>query len=161
MRNTSLKLTLALSCGLLAVAAHAAPPVKPVKNPRTVSGHIIYTPIRGQELGDSMNKSNISYHGGPTITSAKVVYIFWGAPFCFGGADRAYATTLQAFRNQLGTTGEYKTITQYSGILLSNLGTGTADLFDCTNPPVNVTDALVQAKVNSYIGSRLQRQHGL
>jgi hypothetical protein len=150
MRIESMKLALALSCGLLAVAAHAAPPGKLIKNPRTIAGHIIYTPIRGQEP-DSLNKANVTYHGGPTITSAKVVYIFWGAPFCVGGADRAYATTLQAYRNQLGTTGEYKTITQYSGILLTNLGSGTADLFDCTNPPVNVTDALVQAKINFYI----------
>lgn len=151
MRIGSMTSALALSCGLLAVAAYAAPPLKVVKNPRAGTGNTIATPLRGQELGDPMNKSNLSYHGGPTITSAKVVYIFWGSPFCFGGADRAYATTLQAYRNQLGTTGEYKTITQYSGIQLANLASGTADMFDCTNPPVNVTDALVRSKVNTYI----------
>jgi hypothetical protein len=135
---------------LLAAAANAAPPLL-VKNPRAGAGHTIYTPPRGRELGDPMDKSNLSFHGGPTITSAKVVFIFWGSAFCIGGSDRAYATTLQAYRNQLGTTGEYKTITQYSGIQLANLASGTADMFDCTNPPVNVTDALVQAKVNTYI----------
>ncbi|HEX3527074.1 MAG TPA: hypothetical protein VH988_08410 [Thermoanaerobaculia bacterium] len=98
-----------------------------------------------------MNKANITYHGGATITSAKVVYLFWGSAFCFGGADHAYATTLQAYRNQLGTTPEYAVITQYSGILASNLGTGTADLFDCSNPPVNVTDAIAQSEVNLYL----------
>jgi hypothetical protein len=112
---------------------------------------VIYTPIRGHAFGNPMEKANLLFHGGPVITSAKVVYIFWGSAFCFGGADRAYATTLQAFRNQFGTTPEYAVITQYSGILASNLGTGTADLFDCTNPPVNVTDAIVRAKVTSYL----------
>src|SRR4029077_17376377 len=33
----------------------------------------------------------------------------------------------------------------------ANLAAGTADLFDCTNPPVNVTDAIVQAKVSFYL----------
>jgi len=127
---------IALSCLLLAATVSADP--------------VIYTPIRGHSAGN-MDKSNLVNHGGPTITTAKVVYIFWGATFCIGGAERAYATTLQAFRNQLGTTPEYAVITQYSGIALANLGTGTADLFDCTNPPTNVTDAIVQAKVSSYL----------
>ena len=154
MRIGNIKSVLALSCGLLAVAANAAPPEKAAKGPWADAGHVMYTPAHGHEFGKPpMLKANITYHGGPTITSAKVVFIFWGSPFCFGGVDRAYATTLQAYRNQLGTTGEYKTITQYSGILLSNLGTGTPDLFDCTNPPINVTDAIVQSKVNSYIAA--------
>ena len=57
------------------------------------------------------------------IVSAKVVFIFWGPNFNNAAStDYSYARTLQAFRNQFGTTGEYNTITQYSGILLSNLG---------------------------------------
>ena len=67
--------------------------------------------------------------------------------------DFAYAQTLQAFRNQFGTTGEYNVITQYSGIQLTNLGSGTADLFDSTTPPTNVTDAVVQGEVNKYLST--------
>jgi len=141
MKSSRLKLALALSCGLLAAAANAAPQ----------NDHIIYTPIKG---GVSLNKArvvNLTYHNGPTLTSAKVVLIFWGPSFATGGADNAYATTLQAFRNQFGTTGEYNVITQYSGILQNNLGSGSADWFDTTTPPTNVTDAVVQSEVNAYL----------
>ncbi|HEY2737942.1 MAG TPA: hypothetical protein VGK45_06015 [Thermoanaerobaculia bacterium] len=141
MKSSRLKLALVLSCGLLAAAANAAPQ----------NDHIIYAPIKG---GASLNKArvvNLTYHNGPTITSAKVVLIFWGPSFATGGADNAYATTLQAFRNQYGTTGEFNVITQYSGILLSNLALGTADWFDTTTPPANVTDAIVQSEVNAYL----------
>jgi hypothetical protein len=144
MRNNRLKFALALSCGLLAAVANAAPQ----------NDHIIYTPIKG---GTSLNKAKpaagITYHNGPTITSAKVVFLFWGPSFAPGGADNAYATTLQAFRDQFGTTGEYNTITQYSGIALASLGSGTADWFDTTTPPTNVTDAVVQGEVNAYLAS--------
>jgi hypothetical protein len=94
------------------------------------------------------------------ILSAKVVFIFWGPSFN-GGADASYASTLQAFRNQFGTTGEFNVITQYyqnlgSGnqfIALTNLGSGTADWFDTSTPPTNVTDAIVQGEVNAYLSS--------
>jgi hypothetical protein len=142
MKSSGLKVALALSCGLLAAAANAAPQ----------NNHIIYTPIKG---GANINKAGqaLVYHNGPTITTAKVVFIFWGPNFATGGADNAYATTLQAYRNQFGTTPEYNTITQYSGITLANLGTGTADWFDTTTPPANVTDAIVQGEVNAYLAS--------
>ncbi len=143
--RTSLKYALALSCGLLAVTANAQTAEKPTHNP------IIYAPAKGVIIPKAGNLVN---HGGPVITSAKVVFIFWGPTFAnAASADHAYATTLQAFRNQFGTTGEYNVITQYSGILKSNLGSGTADLFDTSTPPARVTDALVQSKVQSYINS--------
>jgi hypothetical protein len=104
---------------------------------------------------------NLRYHsGGPVILSAKVVFIFWGPSFSNAASpDFQYAQTLVAYRDQFGTTPEYNTITQYyqnlgSGnqfIQLSNLGTGTADWFDTSTPPTNVTDALVQSKVQSYL----------
>jgi len=150
MRMSQLKILIALACILLAATVNAAPPAAAQRS-WADADHVIYTPIRGQSAGQSMDKANLINHGGPTITTAKVVYIFWGATFCLGGAERAYATTLQAYRNQLGTTPEYAVITQYSGITLANLGTGTADLFDCTNPPLNVTDAIVRAKVATYL----------
>lgn len=150
MRNRSLKYTLALSCSLLAVAAYAAPE-KPVKRgPWADADHVVYTPARGVSAPDKAGATLVN-HGGPTITSAKVVFIFWGPTFAAGGADNAYATTLQAYRNQFGTTPEYNTITQYSGIQLANLGSGTADWFDTTTPPTNVTDAIVRSKVSEYL----------
>ena len=79
-----------------------------------------------------------------------------------GGSDASYANTLQQFRNNFGTTGEYNTITQYYGedassgygnISLTNLGSGTADWFDSSAPPTNVTDSAVQGEVQRYLGS--------
>jgi hypothetical protein len=106
---------------------------------------------------------SLVYHsGGRVITSAKVVFIFWGPSFSNAASpDFQYAQTLIAFRNQFGTTPEFNTITQYyqnlgSGnqlIQLSNLGSGTADWFDTSTPPTNVTDALVQSEVQSYLTS--------
>ena len=101
---------------------------------------------------------NLSYHsGGSVIQVAHVVDIFWGPSFT--GSDASYAQTLQAFRNQFGTTPEFNVITQYyqnlgSGnqfIQLSNLANGTADWFDTSQPPTNVTDADVQAEVQRYL----------
>jgi hypothetical protein len=113
---------------------------------------VIYTPARNFNWV-SLNKANITYHGGPTITSARVVFLFWGPSFCSGGADAGYASTLRSYRNQFGTTPEYNTITQYSGILKSNLGSGTADAFDCSTPPTNVTDSAVRSHVNAYLST--------
>jgi len=149
MRSRNLKYLLTLSC-LFAVAAYAAPEKIVKRGPWADADHVIYAPARGASAPNKAGQ-NISNHGGPTITSAKVVFIFWGPSFAAGGADNAYATELQAFRNQFGTTGEYNTVTQYSGIQLANLGSGTADLFDTSTPPTNVTDAIVQSKVASYL----------
>lgn len=104
----------------------------------------------------------ITYHGGPVIISAKVVNIFWGPSFSNPASpDFAYAQALIAFRNQFGTSREYNVITQYYQIVggvrqfiqLSNLGTGTADWFDTSTPPVKVTDAIVRSKIQAYLAS--------
>jgi hypothetical protein len=107
--------------------------------------------------------NNLVYHPpGPVILSAKAVFIFWGPSFQnVASPDYQYAQTLIAFRNQFGTTGEFNVITQYyqnlgSGnqfIQLTNLGSGTADLFDGSTPPTNVTDAIVQSEVNAYLAT--------
>src|SRR5438067_5491985 len=101
--------------------------------------------------------SNLVYHsGGAVIRNARVVMIFWGS------FPSGYTTELQNFRNQFGMTGEYNTITQYSGqdavagsgnIALTNLAGGTPDWFDSSTPPTNVTDAIVQSEVQAYLGS--------
>ena len=98
--------------------------------------------------------ANLTYHGGPVIVTAKVVDIFWGPTFANPILpDHAYATTLQSFRNAFGTTATYNVITQYSGIQQSSLGSGTADWFDTSTPPINVTDADVQAEVSTYLST--------
>jgi hypothetical protein len=95
---------------------------------------------------------------GPVIVSAKVVDIFWGPSFSNPvSLDYAYAQSLIAFRNQFGTTPEYNVITQYYGsngfVQLSNLGSGTADWFDSSTPPTNVTDAAVRSKIQTYLAT--------
>jgi hypothetical protein len=103
-----------------------------------------------------------TYHGGPVIISAKVVNIFWGPGFANPASpDYVYAQSLAAFRNQFGTSPEYNVITQYYQIVggvrqyiqLSNLGSGTADWFDSSTPPTNVTDAAVRSKIQAYLAT--------
>jgi len=151
----SLKLGVALSCGLsMAVAANAGT-VEKAQKPFADADHVIYMPIKGG-IVPKARAQNLTNHGGPVITSAHVVFIFYGPSFG-SGADATYASTLQAFRNQFGTAPEYNTITQYTGsngtVALSNLAGGTADMFDSTAPPTNVTDAAVQAEVTKYLST--------
>jgi hypothetical protein len=105
---------------------------------------------------------NLIYHsGGSVIPVAHVVCIFWGPSFNdTTSPDYSYAQTIENFRNQFGTTPEYNVITQYyqniSGtqfIQLTNLGGGSADWFDTTTPPTNVTDTIVQQEVQRYLSS--------
>jgi hypothetical protein len=102
----------------------------------------------------------VTYHGGPVIVQARVVFLFWGPTFSdLTSSDSTYARNLQAFRNQYGTSPEYNILTQYYQVVggvrqyieLTNLAAGTADLFDSTPPPTNVTDADVQAEVKRYL----------
>src|SRR5258707_12943539 len=145
MRSLGVKTVVTLS--LFAIAASSA---------YAENHRIIYTPTKDAIV--AKGGANLSFHGGPVIPSAKVVFIFWGPNFAnVAHADHLYATTLQAFRDQFGTNGEYNTITQYSGsngtVALSNLGSGTADVFDTTNPPTNVTDAIVQSEATTHGGT--------
>jgi hypothetical protein len=104
--------------------------------------------------GGGGNQGLIYHTGAPVLRNARVVYIFWGS------FPAGYTTALQSFRNQFGTTGEYNTITQYYGedavagygnIAQSNLAGGTADWFDASTPPTNVTDTVVRNKVIEYL----------
>src|SRR5262245_54696917 len=149
MRSRS-KVVMVLLCLLLLAVAASAAGLEKSKKPAVVNDHIIYTPARGVAVPKA--GQNLKYHNGPTITSAKVVLIFWGPSFANAASpDFVYAQTIQAFRNQFGTTPEYNTITQYSGIQLSNLVGSQADWFDTSTPPTNVTDAIVQSEVNAYL----------
>ncbi len=150
--SRALKCGVALTCGLLALAANRADAAKAPSSQLDFADadHVIYFPVKG--AAHLPTKSLLTNHGGGVIVSAKVVYIFWGPTFSNAASpDFAYAQQIQAFRNQFGTTPEYNTITEYSGILQSNLAAGTADMFDTTTPPTKVTDAIVQGEVNKYL----------
>jgi uncharacterized protein DUF4082 len=122
-----------------------------------------YLPARGIKRNVGGEKlvpkaTNLSFHGGSVIPSAHVVFIFWGPSFNnTASPDYNYALTLQNFRNQFGTTREYNIITEYSGsngtIAMTNLAAGTADWFDTSTPPTNVTDAIAQSEVNAYLAT--------
>ncbi len=153
MNRRSLKFLLALSWGTLTVAANAAPATHGVQGPGADADHAVYFPTRDAVVPKAT--SNLTDHGGGVIISARLVFIFWGPSFANAASpDFVYAQTLQAFRNQFGTTPEYNVITQYGGIQLTNLGAGTADWFDTSTPPTNVTDDAVHAEVNLYLASR-------
>jgi hypothetical protein len=159
MKLGGLKCMLALSCGLLAFAGSATAKGA-AANGAPETSRIIYFPVHGADRAVGVEHHlvakaiNLTYHGGQTITSAKVVLIFWGPTFNnTASPDYNYARTIINYRNQFGTTDEYRTITQYSGIQVANLGSGTADWFDTSTPPVNVTDAAVQGEVNRYLAS--------
>ena len=64
---------------------------------------------------------NLSYHGGPVITHAKVVSIFWGSQWGTNGNPNSTALNMLQFFASFGTTPEYNTITEYSGIQKNNL----------------------------------------
>src|SRR5258708_3674876 len=104
--------------------------------------------------------ANLTFHtGGTVIRNANVVLIFWGPSFT--GADASYASQLQGFRNQFGTTGEYHTTVQYYGedpvSGYGNIATGSlvnqADWFDTTPPPPNGPDPTLQSEVQAPLSS--------
>jgi hypothetical protein len=147
---------LALACGIPVAAANAATPEQAVgqRDAAAPAGRVHFFPVRGARSPAELSAADLTFHGGPVITSAKVVFIFWGPSFAdVSSPDHLYAQTLQAFRSQFGTAPEFNVITQYSGIQQTNLGSGTPDWFDTSTPPTNVTDAIVQGEVNAYLAS--------
>src|SRR6266550_6879452 len=132
-------------------------------NPTTINPHLMAAKGFVQQQVSAGSGDLVLHSGGKVLRNAKVVCIFWGPSFATGGADNVYATTMQAFRNQFGTTGEYNVITQYYGtddndgsygnIAQSNLQGTQADWFDTTTPPSRVTDATVQSEVKRYVAN--------
>jgi hypothetical protein len=92
---------------------------------------------------------NLVNHGGPTITTANVVSIFWGSEWGSSAHPSSLAQTIYGFFAQFGTTPEYNVITQYSGIQQTNL-TNTYWV-DTSNPPTNVSDSAIQGEVIKYL----------
>jgi len=162
MSMTNLKSGIVLSCALLAVAGSVS--AKDLEG-GSEQARIIRFPARGVQAAQSTDEhllakaTNATNHGGPVITAAHVVFIFWGS------FPAGYTSALQAFRNQYGTNGEFNVITQYSGsngtVGLSNLAGGTADMFDTSTPPTNVTDAIVQSEVNKYLSTNAKDNNAI
>ena len=148
MSFRGLKSGLALSCGLLAVSANAATLEARAEKPFADADHVVYSLARGGAWLPV--KSLLTNHGGGVLTQAKVVFIFWGPSFNNAASpDYSYARTLQADRNQFGSTPEWAVLQEY-GIGPANLGSGTPDWFDTSTPPTNVTDSIVHSEVNRY-----------
>ena len=151
MKVRGLQCGLALSCGLLAVSAQGATLEKRAEMPFADADHVVYSLASGAPRLPF--KSMLTNHGGGVIAHPKVVFAFWGPSFNNAASpDFSYARTLQAYRNQLGSTAAWALLQPY-GVFPSNLGAGTPDWFDTSTPPTNVTDARVQAEVNRYLAS--------
>jgi hypothetical protein len=135
----------------LAVSANAATLEKRADKPFADADHVVYSlPGGGARL---QLKSLLIYHGGTVLAQAKVVFIFWGPSFNNAASpDYSYARTLQADRNQLGSSPEWAVIEEFRANP-TNLGSGTPDWFDTSTPPTNVTDSTVQAEINRYLAS--------
>ena len=138
----------------LATTAYAGQKIEEL-NPSAKKMH-----VKGYAKPGGGTRNNVVYHtGGKVIRDAHVVMIFWGT------FPSGYTTKMQNFRNQFGTSGEYNTITQYTGIddatgttgaiHLSNLaGSTSLDYFDPSTPPAAVTDSVVQAEVKKVIAAQ-------
>ena len=118
--------------------------------------HVQLYPTKERAAGFGFGqKSNVSYHNGPVIRSAKVVPIFWGPSDTWGTAatPSALAQHITNFFTQFGTNPEFNVITQYSdmtgSIQLSSL-TATY-VVDNSTPPTSVTDAVVQGEVSQVL----------
>jgi hypothetical protein len=94
--------------------------------------------------------NNLVNHGGPVITSAKVVSIFWGSEWGSQQNPSSLANAMLGFFSQFGSNGEYNVITQYSNIQLTSLG--QVYWVDTANPPTAVTDTAIQNEVINYFG---------
>lgn len=127
-----------LSLAAVAFAQHA---------PETGGGNIHKFMVRGYARPGGGGAQNLADHGGPVIVAPNVVFIFWGF-----AANDSYATGIQTFRNN-GIYNYSRMLSQYRNAGASaatNLGGNTNDKFDTSTPPVNVTDATLQAEVKKY-----------
>jgi hypothetical protein len=108
MSVKGLKCGLALSCGLLAVSTNAATLEKRADKPFADADHVVYSLARGG-AGMPLPLKAIVNHGGGVLAHPKVVFIFWGPSFNNAASpDYSYARTLQADRDQFGSTPEWR-----------------------------------------------------
>ncbi|HET9795651.1 MAG TPA: hypothetical protein VFS34_14450 [Thermoanaerobaculia bacterium] len=146
--------SLALS---LALASSAGAAMK------EVNGHWVHEyPTKGRALLHTASASNMSYHGGNILPAAKVVPIFWGS-YWGTSTGSSQRSAMSLFFQQFGTNAHYGVITQYYDTttgstryigLSALLATGSTGWSDTTNPSSSrVTDAMVEAEVDKYLGS--------
>jgi len=130
---------------------------------KEVNGHWVHEyPTKSQALLHTAGTNNLSYHGGSILNAAKVVPIYWGS-YWGGTTGASQRSAMNLFFQQFGTNSHYGTITQYYDTvtgstryvgLTSLLASGNTGWYDATNPSsTRVTDAMVQAEVNKYLGS--------
>ena len=118
----------------------------------------LHTGSESIHLTPIADATNLSYHGGDVINTARLVCIFWGPTWNnSASADYNRARTIESFRNQFGTTSHYAIITQYydsAYINTTNLAGSQPDWFDTTDALPsngNVTDSIVRQEVQRYI----------
>jgi hypothetical protein len=157
MEFNPMKLTLGLlGAGLLVAGCTSQPTIDDVTSDLGNSSELNNLPRHfpannvNNHAGGGGGGGALINHGGPTITNAHVVPIFWGSSW----SGNSLVTSISNYIAAYGTTGEYNTITQYSGIQKSNLAGPVAGGIDATsNPPTNATDAAIQAEVERYIAA--------
>lgn len=87
-------------------------------------------------------------HHGPRMPYAKVVYIFWGTlPYGYAAELQAYRDLSGGMTSHMGMLGQY-------GTPQGSLTGSQADVFDPSEPPLEVTDGLAQAEVAKYFAGR-------
>jgi hypothetical protein len=96
--------------------------------------------------GGAGGAGQLNDHGGPVITDAKVVFIFWGWS---SKTTDSYITDIVAFRNSAnGLVSHMGMLRQYRNAGSSSVVGSQRDVYDAVAPPtLRVTDAMVQAKV--------------
>lgn len=153
MKKSAFYLACALVIGSIAPSAFAQKSTE-LNNP--LPRHMPDKARAARELaGAGGGGSNLSYHNGPVIPSAKVVPIFWGSQW----TNSSVASSLSAYVAAFGTSGEYNTITQYYQVLngtqtnIAKSSLGGNAVYDSSNPPQNVTDADIQAEVTKLFPS--------
>jgi len=158
MKKCAFLLFVALTVSGLALIGLAQ---SPAANHNPLPGHFPTKARFVKEfIGPGGGGGNLIYRGGPVLTTAYVVPIFWGSNWSLSGStDNSIAKSLTSYigtsTGGYGQTGEYNVITQYyqqigtvtTYISKSNLGSKTAAIYDGSNPPINVSDAAIQAEV--------------
>ncbi len=130
---------------------------------KEVNGHWVHEyPTKSRALLHTASTSNLSYHGGSILPVAKVVPIYWGS-YWGGTTGSSQRSTMNFFFQQFGTNRHYGVLTQYYDTatgstryvgLSSLLASGGTGWYDSGNPSSSrVTDAMVQAEVNKYLGT--------
>jgi hypothetical protein len=93
---------------------------------------------------------NLTYHGGPVIQNAKLVYIFWGWSSSGAVGSGEFTSELIGFR-QYGMPGHLGMLDQYNATQSAGLlNSGVPDVFDPVAPPPSISDADVQHEVQKY-----------